>query len=188
MGIAGSNRRDSSGQSKPAAKKTAAGKSSAKKTVKKPVSEVSRDRTKSKIKVAIPSIAPETKHIQRQVMAELAHFGFNHQSTFAIKVALDEAITNALKHGNQLDAKKKIYIQATITPQRAEFVIEDEGSGFKRTEVPDPTLDENLEKSSGRGIHLIEAYMNEAEWSRGGRRLRMMKRNEADVYPRSGNI
>jgi len=64
------------------------------------------------------------------------------------------------------------------------IVIEDEGSGFARALVPDPTLEENLEKSSGRGIHLIEAYMNEVRWSRGGRRLRMVKKNDADLLPR----
>jgi len=51
--------------------------------------------------------------------------------------------------------------------------------------VPDPTLPENLEKCGGRGIHLMEAYMNKVEWSRGGRRVRMVKRNEPDVIPRA---
>ena len=64
-----------------------------------------------------------------------------------------------------------------MTKKRAEITIQDEGPGFKRSGIPDPTLAENLHKCSGRGIHLIEAYMDEVQWSRGGRRLKMVKEN-----------
>ena len=50
--------------------------------------------------------------------------------------------------------------------------------------MPDPTLQENLEKCSGRGILLMEAYMNRVEWTNGGRRVRMVKKNEADAVAR----
>jgi ribonucleotide reductase alpha subunit len=110
--------------------------------------------------------------------------GFNSQSTFAIKLALEEALINAIKHGNKLDEKKNVHIEASVTPQVTEITIEDEGPGFDRKSVPDPTLEENLDKSSGRGILLMEAYMNRVEWSRGGRRVHMVKKNEADLLPR----
>jgi serine/threonine-protein kinase RsbW len=98
---------------------------------------------------------------------------------------LVEAMLNADKHGNRRDPRKKVRVEATVTPREAEIVVEDEGAGFKRAAVPDPTLPENLEKSGGRGIHLMEAYMNKVEWSHGGRRVRMVKRNEPDVLPRA---
>jgi anti-sigma regulatory factor (Ser/Thr protein kinase) len=56
--------------------------------------------------------------------------------------------------------------------------VEDEGGGFDRAAVPDPTEDCNLMKASGRGIHLIETYMHIVEWSSGGRRLRMVRLNK----------
>jgi len=73
-----------------------------------------------------------------------------------------------------------VKVHAKITPKKAEIMIEDEGPGFDRSSVPDPTVAENLEKCSGRGILLIEAYMTQVSWDRGGRRLRMVKINKPD--------
>jgi len=83
-----------------------------------------------------------------------------------------------MKHGNKLDRSKTVHIQARITPRRAEITIEDEGPGFDRRSVPDPTTEENLCKCSGRGILLIEAYMDKAIWSKHGRRVKMIKLNK----------
>jgi serine/threonine-protein kinase RsbW len=122
--------------------------------------------------------------VQKRILDAVEAAGFNSQSTFAIKLALEEALINAIKHGNKLDEKKNVHIEASVTPELTEITIEDEGPGFDRTSVPDPTLEENLDKCSGRGILLMEAYMNRVEWSRGGRRVRMVKKNEADLLPR----
>ena len=125
-----------------------------------------------------------SRDVQNKILSDVSRRGFNSDAVFAIKLALEEAMRNAIKHGNRFDPDKKVHIVATVTPREVEIVIEDEGPGFARTHVPDPTLPENLEKCGGRGIHLIEAYMNEVEWSRGGRRIRMIKRNEPGVFPR----
>jgi serine/threonine-protein kinase RsbW len=122
--------------------------------------------------------------VEEQILSDIRRRGYNGDAVFAIKLALEEAMTNAIKHGNRLDPRKKVHVEATVTPKEAVIVIEDEGPGFDRCVVPNPTLVENLEKCSGRGIHLIEAYMNEVEYTRGGRRVRMLKRNEPDVLPR----
>ncbi|MGD0389887.1 MAG: ATP-binding protein [Tepidisphaeraceae bacterium] len=123
--------------------------------------------------------------VQKKILDEVHRRGFNDQCVFAIKLALVEAMLNADKHGNRRDPRKKVRVEATVTPREAEIVVEDEGAGFKRAAVPDPTLPENLEKSGGRGIHLMEAYMNKVEWSHGGRRVRMVKRNEPNLIPRT---
>jgi serine/threonine-protein kinase RsbW len=125
----------------------------------------------------IPSNSTAGRRVQEQIMNEVIRRGYNHQSTFAIKLALEEAVNNAIKHGNRLNSRKHVHIQAFVAAGKAEFIIEDEGPGFDRSGVPDPTLEENLEKCSGRGILLIEAYMDKVEWSLGGRRLRMLKKN-----------
>jgi anti-sigma regulatory factor (Ser/Thr protein kinase) len=65
-----------------------------------------------------------------------------------------------------------------VTAAEVVIIIEDEGAGFDRSLIPDPLADENLEKCSGRGILLIESYMTEAKWTKGGRRLRMVMRNK----------
>ena len=122
--------------------------------------------------------------VQKRILDAVEKAGFNSQSTFAIKLALEEALINAIKHGNKLDLKKQVHIEANISPTITEITIEDEGPGFDRSSVPDPTLEENLDKCSGRGILLMEAYMNRVEWSRGGRRVHMVKKNEADLLSR----
>ena len=122
--------------------------------------------------------------VQKRILDAVERAGFNSQSTFAIKLALEEALINAIKHGNKLDRKKSVHIEATVSPNITEITIEDEGPGFDRSSVPDPTLEENLDKCSGRGILLMEAYMNRVEWTRGGRRVHMVKKNEAELLPR----
>ncbi len=133
------------------------------------------------VQVSIPSDFAASRELQHQIIRRIADCGYNEQTIFAIKLALEEAMINAIKHGNKLDMKKQVHVSYAINPQRVEFVIEDEGPGFVREEVPDPTLEENICKCSGRGLLLIEAYMNTVEFSRGGRRLHMIKFNEPDV-------
>lgn len=134
--------------------------------------------------VTIPSDFSSSREIQKQIVDEAVKAGFNSQCTFAIKLALEEAMINAIKHGNHLDPSKSINIAYRVDSERAEIIIEDEGSGFDRRCVPDPTADENIEKCSGRGILLIEAYMNSVTYECGGRRVRLIKKNEPDVLPR----
>lgn len=117
--------------------------------------------------------------VQKRILEAAERHGFSGESFFALRIALEEALVNAIKHGNRLDPQKKVHVEARVTPKRAEILVEDEGAGFDRTCVPDPTHEDNLEKCSGRGILLIEAYMSEVQWDRGGRRLRMVRENLA---------
>ena len=133
------------------------------------------------MRFTIPSDFNDARDVQKRILDDVERVGFNSQSQFAIKLALEEALINAIKHGNKLDPAKKVEIEATVSNRQAEIIIEDQGPGFDRTDVPDPTLEENLEKCSGRGILLIEAYMSTAEWTKGGRRLRMVKKNDASL-------
>jgi serine/threonine-protein kinase RsbW len=135
---------------------------------------------KRSFRLTIPSDLLAGRKVKERVLEAIAANKFSHHSTFAIHLAVEEALHNAIKHGNRLDPHKKVKIAVTVTPKRAEIVIEDEGVGFDRGGVPDPRVGENLEKCSGRGIFLIESYMDKVEWTHGGRRLRMIKNNEAN--------
>jgi serine/threonine-protein kinase RsbW len=121
--------------------------------------------------------------VQKQILKEVERHGFNTNSLFATRLALEEALVNAIKHGNKLDPKKKVIVEAKVSRQRVEIQIEDEGPGFVRSSVPDPTAEENLCKCSGRGILLIEAYMNSVTWSRGGRRVKLVRYNDPHELP-----
>src|SRR4051812_1955012 len=126
------------------------------------------------VRATIPSDYIAGRDVQQAIMNEVLKHNFGTETVFAIRIALEEAIVNAIKHGNRLDPGKKVFVEAKVTPKRAEITIEDQGEGFQRHCVPDPTAEENLYKCSGRGVLLIESYMD-SEWSQGGRRVRMVK-------------
>jgi serine/threonine-protein kinase RsbW len=120
----------------------------------------------------------ELPAVQKRILDEVERHHFTPDAVFAIKLSLEEALINAVKHGNKLDREKKVRVDVEISAQRFEITIEDEGEGFERSSVPDPRLDENLEKLHGRGLLLMEEYMDEVQYSAGGRRIRMVLRNE----------
>ncbi|MCC6424660.1 MAG: ATP-binding protein [Phycisphaerales bacterium] len=137
----------------------------------------------SPVRVTIPSDFGASREIQKQIIDRVVRCGFGDQAIFAIKLALEEAMINAIKHGNKLDPAKSVHIAYHVTPQQAEITVEDEGGGFDRHCVPDPTADENIEKCSGRGILLMEAYMTSVEYGANGRRVKMIKKNEEQATP-----
>jgi len=127
----------------------------------------------------ITSDYAEGRNVEKQILDAAQRCGFAGNTLFAIKLALEEAMINAIKHGNKLDRSKKVYVQAEVNAKRIKITIQDEGPGFKRHDVPDPTAEENLTKCSGRGILLMEAYMNQVKFTRRGRCVCMIKKNEA---------
>jgi serine/threonine-protein kinase RsbW len=84
-------------------------------------------------------------------------------------VALTEAVTNAMYHGNKSDPEKKIRIQYGCIHNTLTFTISDEGKGFDFYNLPDPTAPENLEKECGRGIFLMKNLADQLIFSDGGR-------------------
>ena len=123
----------------------------------------------------IPSDFAASRDVQIRIMQDVTDCNFDEESTFAIRISLEEAIVNAIRHGNKLDPTKKVHVESDISPQRVEIVVEDEGKGFVRHAVPDPTHEENLARPSGRGILLIESYMSRVTWDHDGRRVHMVK-------------
>ena len=128
--------------------------------------------------MTIASDYGHAREVQRLIREEVERAGFDADSQFAIKLALEEALINAIKHGNKLDKAKNVHVAWHVSPAAAEITIEDEGPGFDRKDVPDPTAQTNLEKLTGRGILLIESYMTDVQWSNGGRRVKLVKKND----------
>ena len=126
----------------------------------------------------IPSDLDRGREVQDAILEQCRAFGYTEDAYFAIKLALDEAVTNAIKHGNKLDPSKRVIVNATVTASEMSVDITDDGPGFKRDTVPDPTADVNLDKCSGRGLLLIEAYMTSVEWSDDGKTICMTKTND----------
>jgi serine/threonine-protein kinase RsbW len=94
-----------------------------------------------------------------------------------IMIALDEAIANAIKHGNRNDPRKKVTVIAELSAEGARFRIRDEGPGFSYREVPDPTQPPGLMKPFGRGLLLISHLMDQVSHNKRGNEIRMFKRS-----------
>lgn len=93
-----------------------------------------------------------------------------------VLIALDEAIVNAIKHGNKCDSRKAVHIVAEFSMEGVRFIVADEGSGFELEKVPDPTEPCRLLEPSGRGLLLINHIMDEVCFNKSGNRLEMFKR------------
>ena len=116
------------------------------------------------------------KQAERHVLDETCRCGYAESDAFAIRLAVVEALNNAVRHGNCCDPAKKVCIYIDVDENRAEITVTDEGAGFDPKTVPDPTVDENLEKPCGRGIMLMHAYMDEVNFNERGNSVRLVKR------------
>jgi serine/threonine-protein kinase RsbW len=128
-------------------------------------------------KVVIRSNFEAAEKVADQVLDEVRSCGYPDEAIFAIKLAMEEALVNAIKHGNRDDPSKNVTVEFEINPRKVVLRVTDEGEGFRPENVPDPTADENLECPSGRGVMLMKAYMDEVKFSRRGNTVRMVRRN-----------
>ncbi|MBU1656626.1 MAG: ATP-binding protein [Candidatus Omnitrophica bacterium] len=94
---------------------------------------------------------------------------------FDVHVGFEEALRNAMIHGNGSNPGKKVKIETEITDEWVVIIVEDEGNGFDLASLPDPTVGENLLKESGRGVYLIKHLMDEVRYEKNGRRVVMKK-------------
>ncbi len=133
--------------------------------------------TDSVLHFVIPSDYARMREVQAAIMDAVHAHQFDEESIFAIRLALEETIINAIKHGNKNDRAKTVTVDCTVTDTLFAVEVLDQGEGFKRKAVPDPLAEENLDKSSGRGLLLIESYMNSVKYSDAGRRVRMTRKN-----------
>jgi serine/threonine-protein kinase RsbW len=125
--------------------------------------------------VAIPSDPVEARRVQDDIEHALKAHQYGERDLFGIKLALEEALVNAIKHGNQMDRTRTVRIAYRVTPERFDIRITDEGTGFNPEDVPDPTVFENLERPCGRGLWLMRHYMTQVNFIGGGNSVEMSK-------------
>jgi len=105
--------------------------------------------------------------------------GLGDEITFGVDMAVREAVTNAVIHGNQRDETKDVFVTFSCAAKLLEIRVRDTGHGFDPEKVADPTDPANLLKASGRGILFMRTFMDEVEWlthDEGGTLVRMTKR------------
>ena len=131
--------------------------------------------TRMAIELTIPSDLGEARRVQGLIEEALQASSYTEHDIFSIKLALEEALVNAIKHGNQMDPDKLVSVVFHVTPERFDIRITDEGVGFNPEDVPDPTAIENLERPCGRGLLLMRGFMTEVEYHGRGNVVSMAK-------------
>lgn len=133
-----------------------------------------------RIDFVVPSLISLMEGILDYLLKRVEKLGVVKPEKSNLFVALDEAFVNAVKHGNKFDMAKRVKISVEISPEKAQFTIEDEGEGFDVESIPDPRDPENLFKNSGRGVMFIYNIMDEVNYNERGNRLTMVKLPEAE--------
>lgn len=126
-------------------------------------------------KWVIPSTLEETSKVLKAVLADVQSLGYSDDAVFAIRLAMDEALANAVNHGNAGDASKTVAVEFSVNSDAFTASVTDEGCGFCPDRVPDPTHDQNLERPCGRGVMLMKAYMSSVSYSDRGNCVTLIK-------------
>lgn len=142
---------------------------------------VTRERLREAV---IPSDLARVTQQLKLVMDEVEAVGHPAPFVFAARLAMDEAMANAVKHGNKGDLSKSVTVRWHVDPELFYAEVTDEGPGFKPEDVPDCTAEENLTRPSGRGVMLMKAYMTDVAYNETGNTVCLTKRAEP---PESGD-
>ena len=113
-----------------------------------------------------------------EILPKLKDNGFDKDDIFAVHLTLEEAFLNAVKHGNKMDPSKTIKVEYSVSLEKIEITITDQGSGFKPDKVADPRFGENLFKSGGRGLLLMNSYMDVVKYNEQGNSVHLVRYKE----------
>lgn len=132
------------------------------------------------VEVVISNDLLEARRIQREIEEALHAADYCDRDIFCAKLALEEALVNAVKHGNRMDPAKHVTVRYDVNAERFLIQVCDEGDGFDPDAVPDPTAPENIERPCGRGILLMRRFMSVVAYDKYGNRVVMTKLRTAE--------
>lgn len=135
--------------------------------------------------ISFPSDTSKGQEVQERIIDSMQKLDYSDKDIFGMRLALEEALVNAIKHGNGMDPNKVVRVTCRVDDQEARITIVDEGPGFDPNDVPDPTSEENLEKPGGRGIMLMRAFMSEVAYSDTGNEVLLVKAREVEAEDNS---
>ncbi len=125
--------------------------------------------------LSIPSAYTAGKTLIDQLLNQLHQAQWNEHEIFGVHLAVEEALVNAIRHGNGLDESKNVRVLCKLSRERLWIQISDEGRGFDPLCLPDPTACENLEAPCGRGVLLMKNFMSRVEYNEAGNCVVMEK-------------
>ncbi len=103
---------------------------------------------------------------EHTVLAEAQALGLDDDDLYRVGIAIRESMVNAVVHGNRYNSRKKVHLRVVRTADLLSIVVGDEGDGFDPNAVPDPLAGENLLRGSGRGVMLMQSFMDEFQISK----------------------
>ena len=128
--------------------------------------------------IVISSTQSAVDGVCKEVISELTANDFNRQEIFAVHLAIEEALINAIKHGNKMEPEKDVKVRYSVNGDTVDIVMTDEGEGFDPASVPDPRSGDNIYRPNGRGLLLIRSYMDVVEFNKQGNSVHMVKYKE----------
>jgi len=135
-------------------------------------------RGQARLDFLIPSELSYVLGLNYEISLLLKEFGFSQQDTRVnVPLACDEAVTNAIVHGNESHPEKKVNIQIYVSHSRFRIRVRDQGNGFDVDAVADPREGDNVHRASGRGIYLMRNIMDRVEFKENGRVIELEKLN-----------
>jgi serine/threonine-protein kinase RsbW len=126
----------------------------------------------------IEETASRTREVHRivhKVMALMKRERYAEKDIFGVRLVLEEAIVNGIKHGHHEDPTKQVRIRCHVTSESVLASVEDEGPGFDPDQVADPTAPENWGTPGGRGVLLMRKYTTWARYNERGNCVTMCK-------------
>jgi serine/threonine-protein kinase RsbW len=128
------------------------------------------------VSLKIPSRIEYIRKVSDSVLRSLAGHHIDEDKAFDIKLCVEEAVRNAIVHGNKSDKRRSVKVVLQVSGDEAVIDVEDEGRGFDHARVADPTTDANIARNCGRGLFLIKKLMDKVEYIGSGNKVRMTKR------------
>jgi serine/threonine-protein kinase RsbW len=118
----------------------------------------------------------ETPAVVQRVLAAMTDRGYPERDCFAVRLGVEEALVNAVRHGNRRDPAKQVRVRYRITDEWVLAEVEDQGEGFDPAAVPDPRDPARRECPGGRGLFLMRHYLTGVRFLGRGNRVALSKR------------
>ena len=130
---------------------------------------------RSKKSISVPSETRYIRKVSTRILGALAHLSLDDGRIFDIKLCIEEAVRNAIVHGNHSDKRLSVRVAYWVEDSNLSIEVEDEGAGYDHVSVADPTASPHILKNSGRGVYLIKKLMDSVTYNDVGNKITMVK-------------
>ena len=128
--------------------------------------------------LVVDSKSSAVVEVCQEILSKLEEYNFDKDDIFAVHLTFEEAFLNAVKHGNKNDPSKKVKIDYSVTQEKVEITITDEGDGFEPDSIEDPRFGNGLYEPGGRGLLLMNSYMDIVKYNEQGNSVYMVRYKE----------